>query len=252
MKAGRKLRDDLDPRLLSTDFARLSELLQEELERIYTEYSQRSMAWRQAYSGSITCQRGCYYCCDMPVAISLPEALVISHCISEDQYGRVSRHAQRILEVGRDRDQTAFIERYRLSVGFCPFLDAERACSIYPLRPGNCRALFSNMPSRFCRAGHWDDARPEEWTAFLRALDPDQLTCFVDPLRRIYMEVFNARRYVLGRYFNFIFWGNMHWLIYLARKSEFLHLLGSTSWASFKQGLMSLAYYQATLIYDPA
>ncbi|EAN9728883.1 YkgJ family cysteine cluster protein [Salmonella enterica] len=80
------------------------------------------------------CQKGCAYCCKIPVEITLIEARLISR------------------ETGKTINDYATIEKLKVGNSYCPFLDKNNArCTIYSVRPLACRSFYSVDHYKYCK-----------------------------------------------------------------------------------------------------
>jgi Fe-S-cluster containining protein len=89
----------------------------------------------------ITCKPGCYYCCRQLVGVSEPEARRLAVFASRANQQRVAEQAQ-----------WSMIEwpTKKLAARECPFLGADRLCSVYEHRPLACRNHRSVDPPEKC------------------------------------------------------------------------------------------------------
>ena len=83
-------------------------------------------------SGSV-CKSKCSHCCRIPVQITELEA----------QY--ISKHTERKIQVSRQPLSSSVLE------SSCPFLDKNELCSIYEVRPFNCRTFHTLDNPNFCK-----------------------------------------------------------------------------------------------------
>ncbi len=130
----------------------------EELAMVAEQYADRELeAWRALpTSPKVACRVGCSSCCHAPVGIAIPEAILIAETLraesTDDELAALidkTRRAEsaRLGLVGRERDRLRHP---------CPLLDeADGACSIYEIRPLNCRGWNSLDASR-CES-YFDD-----------------------------------------------------------------------------------------------
>ena len=134
----------------------------EELAMVAGRYADGEIeAWRarpEAPAG-IACRSGCSFCCQVPVGVTIPEAILIGNVIrdesTDDELAEVldqvrRAEAARAGLTGRERD------RFRHP---CPMLDeGEGVCSIYEFRPLNCRG-WNSLDVEPCRSYHDDPNR---------------------------------------------------------------------------------------------
>jgi Fe-S-cluster containining protein len=209
-------------------------MLEEELMTIYTLYERELADWIATYDRNISCHKGCSTCCNMSVGLYLPEALVLASSLTDVQYARVAEHAYRVLTYAADTPD--YLTGYRYSaIGWCPFLNTDDdSCSIYEHRPANCRHVFSNMPFEYCAEENVNmlDQHPEKRVEFLSQLDPrvneDDLP-FIAPLQDIFHKKYEFYLMLLtAKYFNFIVFGEMSWLLMLAREHNLWDMVTNT------------------------
>jgi len=130
--------------------------------------------WCSGYTaggGRIFCARGCRNCCNLVVNATFPEARRIAETMTGLQATKVRTHVERLLTcVQGVTDLKAYLRLHRQQIGFCPLLDEEGACGIYPDRPFSCRALLSTKESRWCGADFAALSKAEK-SAYVDSLD---------------------------------------------------------------------------------
>ncbi len=89
------------------------------------------------YKRNAVCLKGCSFCCTFMgnVDITTLEGVIIRRRLSSFAHGEQSSFFSGI-EVNR-------VEKEKGRNSPCPFLDDQRACSIYDVRPFSCRQLYS-------------------------------------------------------------------------------------------------------------
>jgi Fe-S-cluster containining protein len=101
---------------------------------------------------SVACHAGCWFCCTIPVAVTVFEAAMVKSTIMmlpEEQqraiWERLQEHivAQDQALAAADAERIAFRRR-------CPLLTDEGKCSVYDGRPLACRSLLS-LDAERCR-----------------------------------------------------------------------------------------------------
>jgi Fe-S-cluster containining protein len=99
---------------------------------------------------TVACQAGCWFCCQIPVAVTVLEAAMVLSAVrrleSDKQQQillRLEHHVQKQdAALESSEDGTA---RFR---NRCPFLGDNGACSVYEDRPLACRSLLSSDAKR--------------------------------------------------------------------------------------------------------
>jgi Fe-S-cluster containining protein len=129
---------------------------------------------------TITCRKGCGYCCQVYVFADLQECDAIVHYLYEHEEAlqgfleRYPRWKERINSLGRtlpriekaqekvlygtatDDDRRVFhegLDTYAAMLNPCPFLK-DVACTIYEVRPFVCAGVVSTQPPEYCAPGH--------------------------------------------------------------------------------------------------
>lgn len=121
-----------------------------EAARVVQQRAERTLAEHRQPDSLIACGPGCGYCCIVNVAVLEPEVAAItdflaSH-LSAAELEELHSQAEdlRLQVFGLVDDERLLLQRS------CLFLDAEKSCRIYPVRPLLCRALTSTDAGR-CR-----------------------------------------------------------------------------------------------------
>lgn len=126
---------------------------------------------------NVACARGCNACCDEPIIVYLPEALVIARWLARPEQSAVlaafleaypvwkaaqGDHPEHLETLNADDSRRAEYEaayrtHWNLRV-MCAF-NHDGACSIYPVRPLLCREGNAIDASTHCQAGSNPPAR---------------------------------------------------------------------------------------------
>ncbi|MEF2280434.1 YkgJ family cysteine cluster protein [Deinococcus sp. YIM 134068] len=199
--------------------------------RGYDAYARRARAWTAGYlerGGQVTCGAGCFACCNMPVRVSLAEALVTAQALTDAEAARMEAHARRVLGNARTApDDDVYVERHRREVGFCPLLDrGTGGCSRYDVRPTRCRDTFSALPARHCEAGAWEAMTRREQDAYRREVartpGTDGELPFIAPLEHLSEPIWAAASRAMRAEWGLEVWGDFWVLTTLARSVAFM------------------------------
>lgn len=99
---------------------------------------------KQRFS-EIACKKGCYSCCLQPVMISKEEAeLIIQYC--KENKIKIDK---KLLMRQRKVDESTWYDLPK-NQHRCAFLNEKNECSIYEVRPANCRKYFVLWDSSAC------------------------------------------------------------------------------------------------------
>ncbi|GMA15082.1 YkgJ family cysteine cluster protein [Deinococcus metallilatus] len=201
------------------------------VERGYAAYARRAQAWTARYQergGRVFCGAGCFACCNMPIRVSLAEALVTAQALTDEEAARVEAHARQVLHNARTApDEDVYVERHRTEVGFCPLLDRESGgCTRYDVRPTRCRDTFSALPARYCEAGAWEAMTRREREQYRREVartpGTDGELHFIAPLEHLSEPVWEAAAKAMRAEWGLEVWGDFWVLTTLARDGTFM------------------------------
>lgn len=123
----------------------------EKLCNSYTATLQRDLspqlrdAARASAKPSITCKKGCSYCCEMQVSVSAVESEILRSLATPEVLSRVNSEAS-ALESPADVDEFGKLAREKRA---CPFL-VNSECSIYDKRPLACRNMVVGSDPKDC------------------------------------------------------------------------------------------------------
>lgn len=233
-------------------------MMREDLTAIYTRYERELYTWIASYERGVSCHKGCSTCCNVSVGLYLPEALVLADSLTEEQYSRVFEHAQRVLAYANDTPD--YLEGFRYSeIGWCPILDTESGvCTIYSYRPANCRHVYSNMSPAYCVTGieKQFEQHPEQYTEFLQQLDPvvnEEGLPYIESLQDIFYGKYEFYLTVLAaKYCNFNLYGEMSWLITLAREHDLWGMVTApgVTLTDFRQNIQNTGWYHDNVLTD--
>ncbi|WP_305041666.1 YkgJ family cysteine cluster protein [Geoalkalibacter sp.] len=170
---------------------------------------------------AVYCRRGCRKCCTLTVNATFVEALGIAQCLTPEQGAAVATHASRLSEIASAaKDFKEYLRTCRTHLGFCPLLDADGACGIYPVRPFACRALLSTRDSDWC-AVDFSCLHPAEKQAFMSGLDPSVVafpTHYVAAAQDLGREFEERTAAAMIKRFGFSLRGNLSFLISLEQQ----------------------------------
>jgi Fe-S-cluster containining protein len=206
--------------------------------RAYADFEARAQTWTaryQARGGRVHCAAGCFGCCDMPIRISLAEALTLSEVLPDSQFEAMRGHARKVLANARTaRSPDQYVEQHRAQVGFCPLLDRENGrCTQYERRPTRCRDTFSALPARYCAAGAWtrmDRAERREYRQEVAATPgTDGQTHYIAPLEAMSEPVWDVCAREMRRAWGLEIWGDFAVLVALTGEPGLREALESRS-----------------------
>lgn len=213
----------------------------------YTQYAQKAASWIKNYEargGTVHCGAGCYFCCDMPIRLSLAEALIMAQALSDQEAAKVAKHAKAVQDNARTApDEEQYVERHRREVGFCPLLDrASGSCTQYDARPTRCRDTFSAFPARYCAAGNWEKMTQREQEKYHREVartpGTDGELHFIAPLEHLSEPIWVTASKAMRQHWRMEVWGDFWTLTTLAADTKFMTLVekgdGRAAWQRAK------------------
>lgn len=197
----------------------------------YADYGTEASRWLDGFTrqgGQVFCGAGCFGCCNMPIRLSLAEALVVRDALSAEKLADVQAHARKVIANARTApDEDVYVRRHRLEVGYCPLLDRETGqCSEYESRPTRCRDTFSAFPARYCTEGYWESLSTREKRQYARdvARTPgtDGELHYIAPLEYLSEPVWETAAEVMDRAFGLQVWGDFWVLVSLSADPRFM------------------------------
>ncbi|MFC6617722.1 YkgJ family cysteine cluster protein [Deinococcus radiophilus] len=201
------------------------------MQQAYANYGQAASRWMDEFfaeGGRIFCGAGCFGCCNMPIRLSLAEALVVRDALSAEKLAAVEAHARQVIGNARMApDDDTYVRRHRLEVGYCPLLDRTTGqCSEYAARPTRCRDTFSAFPARYCEEGHWESLSTREKRQYARdvARTPgtDGELHYVAPLEYLSEPVWDTAAEMMSQAFGVQVWGDFWVLVTLSARADFM------------------------------
>ncbi|MFB9992759.1 YkgJ family cysteine cluster protein [Deinococcus oregonensis] len=205
------------------------------VKRGYARYTRQSGAWLKGYAergGRVFCGAGCFGCCNMPIRVSLAEALVTAQALGDTEAARMEAHARAVISNARSApDDDTYVDRHRREVGYCPLLNRETgSCSRYDVRPTRCRDTFSALPARYCTAETWDDMSRREREDYRREVartpGTDGEVHYIAPLEHLSEPVWAAAAKAMRQNWGLEAWGDFWVLTTLARDAAFMGHIG--------------------------
>ena len=94
---------------------------------------------------TIQCKKGCYFCCEQNIDISLHEGMLLYNAIKEEKIeidmDKLERQSKYIPETWHDQPEDDWS---------CVFLQKDHNCAVYEYRPASCRKYFVSSIKKFC------------------------------------------------------------------------------------------------------
>lgn len=123
-------------------------------------YDMTRKALDEVFQPRLACKKGCAYCCHIPVAVSVPEAVnALKFAEATFSPERFARLLQRLAAADELVASLTPEQRAHRNLA-CPFLEQDQ-CSIYEARPVGCRAWHS-LDVEPCKAGYKQPEAPPE------------------------------------------------------------------------------------------
>lgn len=208
-----------------------SRLVTAAVQQAYSDYGAEASRWLDRYTqqgGQVFCAAGCFGCCNMPIRLSLAEALVVRGALSDEKLAAVEAHARKVIENARTApDDDVYVKRHRLEVGYCPLLDQETGqCSEYAARPTRCRDTYSAFPARYCAEGYWESLTRREKQDYAREVartpGTDGELHYIAPLEYLSEPVWETAAEAMDRAFGLQVWGDFWVLVSLSTRADFM------------------------------
>lgn len=175
----------------------------------------------KAGGGRITCGRGCRNCCNLAVQCTFTEALLVAEALGNAQDAAPRAYVANLRQhLDAATDLKSYLRLHRRTIGPCPFLATDGACSVYVARPFACRSLLSTRPADWC-AVDFADLHPLEKQAYLSSLDPAVVawpTHYLAASRDLAREMEAAAARRMLDTFAFTLSGNLPFLVWLEQE----------------------------------
>lgn len=197
----------------------------------YARYAQQAERWLGRYQqqgGRVFCGAGCFACCNMPIRVSLAEALIMTAALSPEQARAVEAHARAAVANARTaRSDEQYVQRHRDEVGYCPILNRETGgCSQYEARPTRCRDTFSAFPATYCESGTLERMTRREQAEYRREVartpGTDGELHFIAPLEHLSEPIWVAAARAMRQEWGLEVWGDFWLLTTLGADPKFM------------------------------
>ena len=199
-------------------------------ERIATLYQQLDdfiSYWRDSHPTiHLYCQEACSACCQLAVHCSLAEAALIAPELDQGRQQALDLYVERLLTAcDRLKSLPDYLRHHRRHLGPCPFLGADRSCTIYRQRPFSCRALLATRPPSWCGID-LSELDPLDQKLFQQSLDPQlvawpthYLAAPQELARQLEQQLLSSMQQTRGWTVS----GNLPLLVWLARRHGLQH-----------------------------
>jgi Fe-S-cluster containining protein len=219
------------------------------LSRAYERYGLQASDWIDDFTrqgGRVHCKSGCLHCCNLPIRVSLLEALLTASQLSDSQLEAMQVRAREVLEnasVASSWDD--YFLSHRQKIGYCPLLDQTTgACTAYEVRPGRCRDTFSAMNAHFCTLGTLENLNRRERLDYNREVEAnpatDGVTHYIAPLEDLGLSIWEVAGEEMRSGWGFEIWGDFWVLTALTQDVAFM--------AAVRAGQVKLARKRAKTI----
>lgn len=217
-----------------TKFSDIEEKMVQTIQTAYDQYAARSQKWLTKYEkkgGRVYCGAGCFACCDMPIRVSLAEALVTARALNDNERRRMKRHAGAVQQNARTAtDEEEFVQRHRREISFCPLLDRQTgSCTQYNARPTRCRDTFSAFPSFYCGVGNWESLSKREQRQYFKEVartpGTDGEVHYIAPLEHMSEPIWEMASKAMHAAWGLEVWGDFWTLTTLAGHHPFMNCI---------------------------
>ena len=209
----------------------------------YVRYDARAKRWLKEYAqqgGTVHCGSGCFHCCNMPVKVSLAEALLTASALTTTQLEAMKRRAFEVLANARAATNwDEFFQYHRERIGYCPLLDTTtRACTAYEARPARCRDTYSALSSEYCRVGVLENLNRQEHLMYVRQVRANPVTDgvnhYIAPLEDMSQNIWQTASDIMRKTWGLEVWGDF-WV--LTTLSQDLAFMTAVRGGQFKRAL---------------
>jgi Fe-S-cluster containining protein len=197
----------------------------------YAQFDARAALWIEDFTrdgGTVFCKAGCFHCCNLPIQVSLAEALLLASSLSDAQSNAMRARAFEVIENAKSASSwDKYFQSHRERVGFCPLLDANTGmCTAYAVRPGRCRDTLSAMSSRYCQVGTLEQMNRRERTEYDREVAALEVTDgeshYIQPLEDMGESIWKVSSRAMRKAWGLEVWGDFWVLTALATDAAFM------------------------------
>jgi Fe-S-cluster containining protein len=201
------------------------------LTRVYEQYGLQASDWIKSFTaqgGTVHCKSGCLHCCNLPIRVSLLEALLTASQLSISQLESMQVRAREILENARVASSwDDYFLSHRSRIGYCPLLDqTSGACTAYEVRPGRCRDTYSAMNAHFCTVGTLENLNRRERLQYNHEVKTnpvtDGVTHYIAPLEDLGESIWEVASEAMRSGWGFEIWGDFWVLTALTQDDAFM------------------------------
>lgn len=136
---------------------------------VAAEQMDAAIAYHAKRPSRIACAKGCSHCCYLHTDITAGEAFVLADAASKMSDEQFHDVVTRILENVSGQRTTSYRDRF-FAPNACAFLDLDtNECTVYDVRPTNCRKWHSTDVSRCAETTYREDPFPLDHAAMTAA-----------------------------------------------------------------------------------
>ena len=203
----------------------------EAVARAYAVYGQQADQWISDFTrrgGKVHCHAGCLNCCNLPIRVSLAEALLTAQKLSLEQQKSMNLRATEIIQNANHASSwNQYFQQHRQKIGYCPLLDQSAGvCSAYEARPARCRDTFSALSSHYCKVGTLEQMNRQEQAAYRREVKAnpatDGQTHYIAALEDIGQTIWEVASRSMKSAWGLEVWGDFWVLTALAQNQDFM------------------------------
>ncbi len=201
------------------------------VQRAYDRYGQQASDWIARFTrqgGTVHCHSGCLHCCNLPVRVSLIEALLTASALSLSQMASMQLRATEVIENAQSASSwDAYFQRHRERIGYCPLLDQTTgACTAYEVRPARCRDTYSALSSHYCTVGTLEHLSRAERTQYKREVKAnpatDGISHYIAPLEDFGEAIWDVASRTMRSGWGVEVWGDFWVLTALTQDAAFM------------------------------
>ena len=201
------------------------------LTRAYERYGLQASDWIEDFTrqgGRVFCKSGCLHCCNLPIRVSLLEALLTASQLSVSQLESMQTRAHEVIANARTASSwDDYFLSHRQRIGYCPLLDqATGACTAYEVRPGRCRDTYSAMNAHYCTVGTLETMKHRERLEYNRQVEAnpvtDGVTHYIAALEDLGTSIWEVASESMRSSWGFEVWGDFWVLTALTQDDGFM------------------------------
>ncbi len=202
-----------------------------EMRQAYSQFQTNSETWIKSFTqnaGQVHCGAGCFACCNLPIRVSLAEAVLTASGLDTETLTAMRLRAKAVIQNAKSsQGWEEYFARHRQHLGYCTLLDLKTGrCGAYDLRPARCRDTFSAMPAKYCEPGIPETLPAKERRQYQQSVKKNPVTNgfthYIQDLEDMGESMWHTASRAMTKAWGIEIWGDFWVLVSLAADADFM------------------------------